>query len=461
MAARLYRESVPGVQLRASREDELAARSIGVDIMRRRLGAWVISAVICALAGVLLAHFLGAFSPSKFYFDDTLALLTMLIVGGQSTVAGALGGTVLVTLTIEVLRRLEGGFDLFGFAMPQAFGMTQAGLCLLILLVMYWRPAGIFGRLRAGRASAPARRRGRQRRTPRRELDELRVRPGGTLAVEGAVKDFSGLRALDDVGLTLRQGEIVGLIGPNGSGKTTLLNLIAGALTPTAGRIAIDGADATRWTAHRIARAGVGRTFQNIRLFANLSVFENVEFSALAHWPRIGQAAAQAFAGRLLAEMRLSELADRQAGTLDYGAQRRLEIARALALKPRYLLLDEPAAGMNPTESNELLSGALGPAAALRHRAAGHRPRPHLDHAALRPRGRAEPRPGDRRRPARRHPARSRGHRGLYRQQARGRAGTCGGIAMTGIIIFNCHSRESGNPGRPHVACPGPPLSRG
>jgi branched-chain amino acid transport system permease protein len=356
VVARLYRESVPGAQLRASGEDELAARSIGVDITRRRLGAWVISAAVAALAGVLLAHFLGAFSPSKFYFDDTLALLTMLIVGGQSTVAGALGGTVLVTLTIEVLRRLEGGFDLFGLAVPPAFGMTQAGLCLLILLVMYWRPAGIFGRLepdehlrRRGSAAGGV-----------AEMEELRVTPGGTLAVEGAVKDFSGLRALDDVGLTLRQGEIVGLIGPNGSGKTTLLNLIAGALTPTAGRIAIDGADATRWTAHRIARAGVGRTFQNIRLFANLTVLENVEFSALAHWPRIGQAAAQAFAGRLLAEMRLSELADRRAGTLDYGAQRRLEIARALALKPRYLLLDEPAAGMNPTESNELLSELSG-----------------------------------------------------------------------------------------------------
>jgi branched-chain amino acid transport system permease protein len=359
LAARFYRESVPGAQLRASREDELAARSIGVDITRRRLGAWVISAAIAALAGVLLAHFLGAFSPSKFYFDDTLALLTMLIVGGQSTVAGALGGTVLVTLTIEVLRRLEGGFDLFGFAVPPAFGMTQAGLCLLILLVMYWRPAGIFGRLEPDEHFSQ---RGPRSRTAdgAAETDELRVSAGGTLAVEGAVKDFSGLRALDDVGLTLRQGEIVGLIGPNGSGKTTLLNLIAGALTPTAGRIAINGDDATRWTAHRIARAGVGRTFQNIRLFANLTVLENVEFSALAHWPRIGQAAAQAFAGRLLAEMRLTELADRRAGTLDYGAQRRLEIARALALKPRYLLLDEPAAGMNPTESNELLSELSG-----------------------------------------------------------------------------------------------------
>jgi len=357
VAARLYRESVPGAQLRASREDELAARSIGVDVMRRRLGAWAASAVIAALSGVLLGHFLGAFSPSKFYFDDTLALLTMLIVGGQSTVSGALGGTVLVTLTIEVLRRLEGGFNLFGLAVPEAFGLTQAGLCVMILLVMYWRPAGLLGRLELD--ELPWRTRP-PRQTGGGALDELRVRPDGALTASGIVKDFSGLRALDGVSLTLRPGEIVGLIGPNGSGKTTLLNVIAGALAPTTGTVSIDGADSTRWTAHRIASAGVGRTFQNIRLFGSLSVFENVEVGALAHWPATSQAEARALAWRLLAEMRLTELAHRPAGTLDYGAQRRLEIARALALKPRYLLLDEPAAGMNPTESNELLAELSG-----------------------------------------------------------------------------------------------------
>jgi branched-chain amino acid transport system permease protein len=356
LAARLYRDSVSGAQLRASREDELAARSIGVDVTRRRLGAWVVSAVLAALAGVLLGHFLGAFSPSKFYFDDTLALLTMLIVGGQTTVSGALGGTVVVTLTIEILRRLEGGFDLFGIEMPAAFGLTQAGLCVLILLVMYWRPAGLLGLLeidehwrRRRRAAPPA----AGAEAP--ELAELRVEPKGALVVEGAVKDFSGLRALDKVDLALKPGEILGLIGPNGSGKTTLLNVISGALAPTAGRIVIDGTDATRWTTHRVALAGVGRTFQNIRLFASLSVLENVEISALAHWPQASQAAAERLARQLLAEMRLAEVAHRAAGTLDYGGQRRLEIARALALKPRYLLLDEPAAGMNPTESTALL----------------------------------------------------------------------------------------------------------
>ncbi len=105
--ARWFRDSRFGGQLRASREDETAARAIGIDVVRRRLLAWTLSAAICAASGVLLAHFLGAFSPSKFYFDDTLALLTMLIVGGMTTVSGAFFGAVAVTLTVEILRRAE------------------------------------------------------------------------------------------------------------------------------------------------------------------------------------------------------------------------------------------------------------------------------------------------------------------------------------------------------------------
>ena len=354
LLARLYRDSVPGSQLRASREDELAARSIGIDVARRRRGAWVISAAFAGVSGGLLGHFLGAFSPSKFYFDDTLALLTMLIVGGMSTISGALAGTVVVTLTIELLRRLESGVTLFGHQMPEIFGLTQAGLCLLILAVMYWRPIGLIGRLEVDQWLSLGRGRGRDRRTA--AGSDFRVEPEGTLSVAGVTKDFAGLRALDGVGLELRPGEIVGLIGPNGSGKTTLLNTISGALFPSAGTITIDGVDATRLPAHAIARAGVARTWQNIRLFAGLNVIENVEFSAMVHWPRLDQARIRALAQALLAEIGLSAHAARPAGTLDYGAQRRLEIARALALKPRYLLLDEPAAGMNPTESSALLA---------------------------------------------------------------------------------------------------------
>jgi branched-chain amino acid transport system permease protein len=348
LLARWFRDSRRGAQLRASREDELAARAIGIDVVKTRIGAWTISAMICAAAGALLAHFLGAFSPSKFYFDDTLTLLTMLIVGGMTTVSGALCGAVLVTLTVEILRRVEGGVDLLGWQTPEMFGMTQAGLCLMILLVMYRRPAGLFAREIGERWLRPAA-------IPPQADSDLSMPAAGELAIEAATKDFSGLRALENVSVTVRPGEIVGLIGPNGSGKTTLLNLISGVLSPRAGRVLIDGADATRWPAHKLAQAGIGRTFQNIRLFGHLSVLENVEIAATTRSDGSTESA-RAWAWQLLAEFGLEESADRLAGELDYGAQRRLEIARALALRPRYLLLDEPAAGMNPTESNHLLA---------------------------------------------------------------------------------------------------------
>jgi branched-chain amino acid transport system permease protein len=347
LAARAFRDSKTGGQLRASREDETAARAIGVNVVKRRLLAWTLSAGIAAAAGVLLAHFLGAFSPSKFYFDDTLTLLTMLIVGGMTTVSGAVLGTVAVTLTIEILRRVESGIDLFGYQTPEIFGVTEAGLCLLILFVMYKRPAGLFGRLELGETWF-----GRRSAAIRASASSVAVAATGELKAETVTKDFAGLRALDNVSLTLKPGEILGLIGPNGSGKTTLLNVISGLFAPTQGAVRIDGKDATTWPAHVIAQAGVGRTFQNIRLFGQLSVIENVEIGA-----RIGDAKndPRAFALQLLAEFGLAAFADRPAAALDYGAQRRLEIARALALRPRYLLLDEPAAGMNPTESNALL----------------------------------------------------------------------------------------------------------
>ena len=225
LLARWYRDSRRGAQLRASREDELAARAIGIDVVRMRLGAWTVSAMICAAAGALLAHFLGAFSPSKFYFDDTLTLLTMLIVGGMTTVSGALCGAVLVTLTVEILRRVEGGVDLFGWQTPEMFGMTQAGLACMILLVMYRRPAGLFGGARSASVGCAPR-----RPAPHAGSD-LSVAAAGELTIEAATKDFAGLRALDERERdACGRGRSSGLIGPNGSGKTTLLNLVSGVL---------------------------------------------------------------------------------------------------------------------------------------------------------------------------------------------------------------------------------------
>ena len=176
-------------------------------------------------------------------------------------------------------------------------------------------------------------------------------RAQATLEAVDVTKSFGGVHALRGVSFELAEREIVGLIGPNGSGKTTLLNCIAGVYAPTAGNILLDGEPLGGRAGHRIARAGVVRTFQNIRLFARLSVLQNVEISALAT-KQVTRGRSRQYASGLLGELGIQQLAEREAGTLSYGDQRRLEIARALAAGPRFLLLDEPAAGMNETESN-------------------------------------------------------------------------------------------------------------
>src|SRR5262249_30653963 len=139
---------------------------------------------------------------------------------------------------------------------------------------------------------------------------DLSVASSGALTIEDATKDFAGLRALDNVKVSVQPGEIVGLIGPNGSGKTTLLNLVSGALSPSAGRVLIDGADATHWPAHKVAQAGIGRTFQNIRLFGHLSVLENVEIAATTRAAGSTESA-RSLARQLLSELGLEESADR------------------------------------------------------------------------------------------------------------------------------------------------------
>ncbi len=176
-------------------------------------------------------------------------------------------------------------------------------------------------------------------------------RAQATLEAIDVTKSFGGVHALRGVSFELAEGEIVGLIGPNGSGKTTLLNCIAGVYPPTAGRILLDGMPLGGRAGHRIARAGVIRTFQNIRLFAKLSALQNVEISALAT-KQVTRGRSREHAATLLDELGIAHLAEREAGTLSYGDQRRLEIARALAAGPRFLLLDEPAAGMNESESD-------------------------------------------------------------------------------------------------------------
>ena len=177
---------------------------------------------------------------------------------------------------------------------------------------------------------------------------------GNTLEVHGLTKDFGGLRAVDGVTFTLNEGEIMGLIGPNGSGKTTTINLITGLLNITSGSVRAMGHEMAGWQPYRIARAGLGRTFQVVKLFKDFTVAENVEVAAMsAH--KIGRGEAQQRAQAALELVGIAHLADLPASILPQGEERRVEIARALATQPHFLLLDEPGAGLNDAEIEVLL----------------------------------------------------------------------------------------------------------
>ena len=202
---------------------------------------------------------------------------------------------------------------------------------------------------------------------PERDLDKSPILECSNLGI-----DFGGLRAVDDFNLTIGRTEIAGLIGPNGAGKTTVFNLLTKVYHPTLGTILLDGFDTSGKTTAQINRMGVARTFQNIRLFSEMSVEDNVKvglhnqekYSALTgvfrlpkYWRQ--EKAARERAMELLSIFDMQDLAAHKAGSLPYGAQRRLEIVRALATNPSLLLLDEPAAGMNPSETAELMENIV------------------------------------------------------------------------------------------------------
>jgi branched-chain amino acid transport system ATP-binding protein len=176
--------------------------------------------------------------------------------------------------------------------------------------------------------------------------------PGGSLRAAGLSRSFEGLRALDDVSLELRRHEVVGLIGPNGAGKSTLVNVLSGFDVPSSGTVELEGRDITGWSAHQRGRAGLARTFQHSRAFRELSVRENVEVAALGVGMRTS--AARRRAGEILNLLGLLDYADAPAGRLPHGDERRLGVARALATQPRYLLMDEPAAGLPEAEVPDL-----------------------------------------------------------------------------------------------------------
>lgn len=202
---------------------------------------------------------------------------------------------------------------------------------------------------------------------PERDLDKTPILECSHLGI-----DFGGLRAVDDFNLTIGRTEIAGLIGPNGAGKTTVFNLLTKVYPQTRGTISLDGYDTAGKTTYQINRMGIARTFQNIRLFNNLSVEDNVKiglhnqepysaFTGIFRLPKYWrqEKTAHERAMELLSIFDMQDMADDTAGSLPYGAQRRLEIVRALATNPSLLLLDEPAAGMNPSETEELMGNIV------------------------------------------------------------------------------------------------------
>ncbi|MHB8928595.1 MAG: branched-chain amino acid ABC transporter ATP-binding protein/permease [Bacillota bacterium] len=362
MATRLVRSYV-GRAWVALRDDPLAAAGSGVDLPRFKLGAYVFGACLAAAAGVLFAGWQAAVFPENFSLNEVINVYSVIILGGLGNLAGVIVGAAAVVLLPEFLRDYA------------IYRMLIYGFLLVVLVRV--RPQGFLGArvgLGGGRRPVPPVE-GVAADEPPPALDSA---PGDPPAPHGPpVLDvcdltvaFGGLTAVDGVSLTVHAGEIVGLIGPNGAGKTTLFNAISGFVRPSAGRILLRGRDIAGFPAQRVARLGLGRTFQAIRLFPGLSALENVAVGAhvragaaaglLAGPRRLRTAEGQTFFASRKALGLVSpdfpgDPAAADVTALTYADRRRLEVARALAGDPSLLLLDEPAAGMSPGEADEVM----------------------------------------------------------------------------------------------------------
>jgi len=318
-----------GLGMQAVRDNELAAEVVGVG---------------------LFAGGFGYISPDQFSFNESVVLLTMVLLGGADAALGSVVGTALLILLPEWLRFLRGAY------------LAVYGLA--VILIMVFMPTGLWGLL--SRLAGPPRL--RERAVP----DVLTlgqpdaVQGGPLLEIKGLAKYFGGLKALDGVDISVERGKVHALIGPNGSGKTTMLNVLSGIYRPTRGEVLVDGVKVSGLAPHALAAAGVGRTFQNIRLFHSLTVLENVVIGAQRPHNSAAQTPdqVQRRAMAALDFVGMAARADLKVASLPYGHQRLVEIARALAGNPTLLLLDEPAAGLNLTEKQELVG--------LLKRLAGH-----------------------------------------------------------------------------------------
>ncbi|MEM9222599.1 MAG: branched-chain amino acid ABC transporter ATP-binding protein/permease [Pseudomonadota bacterium] len=351
-----FKESRWGLTLRAARDDEPAAIAVGINPRRARLIGWTLSGLLATVAGALYGHMLGAFSPSTFYFGLTFALVAMLIVGGMVTVSGAVAGAIAITLAQDAVRQVEGGFFLGPVEVPAIFGLTTVVVAVLILLVLWRRPEGIVGVRELGSKWSP--RRSDAAPSGATHERDLTLPPGGAqLRISNLAKTFGGVRAVVDSSFDAPPGTVTGLIGPNGAGKSTVVNLVTGQYAPSAGSVKFGDEELIGRQPYSLAGLGLARTFQNIRLFGFMTARENVLVAALQQG--VSRSEASAIAEGALVRLDLLARADVLASSLAYGERKRLEIARCLALDPSFILLDEPAAGMNPEETKDLADRLL------------------------------------------------------------------------------------------------------
>ncbi|EJN07457.1 ABC-type branched-chain amino acid transport system, ATPase component [Bradyrhizobium sp. YR681] len=334
-----------GRAMRAVRDNELAAGVNGIDVFRTKIYAFALCALLGGLAGGLFAGGFAYVSPDQFSFAESIVFLTMSLLGGVASPIGSAIGTGLLILIPEWLRFLK--------SVP---GLYLAIYGLFVILIIRFMPDGIWGfvadaftRWRAKLAAPPV-------------AGALQLKPAMTggdtvLEVTGLSKYFGGLKAVDGVDIAVKRGGVHALIGPNGSGKTTTLNVLSGLYQATSGRIVLDGTDITDMPPHQRTASGLGRTFQNIRLFRSMTALENVEIGAERPGNTMvgkGDDALTERAMEALTFVGLGSRANELISSFSYGHQRLIEIARALASNPTLLLLDEPAAGLNSTEKLEL-----------------------------------------------------------------------------------------------------------